>query len=246
MKGDPLESATAKLNWANNQLKQLNVELGQAKGFLFNREADELVIYASMPHELFIRLSIMAGEVIYHARSALEHAVWEMVPAADRSKTTGFPVYSVESGVKDRDYDSKGIKMIKGISPAAQTIIKGAQPFGPDHAHPLYILHELWNRDKHRLLNTVVAYPQVFGLLYFFPDGRMDGSQFVTVPPDVKDGTELFRAPHPGPGVEVKGEGAVSSVVFDDGLVKGQPVSEVLDKLLHFAESVISDLAKTI
>jgi hypothetical protein len=42
------------------------------------------------------------------------------------------------------------------------------------------------------------------------------------------------------------GEGAISSVVFDDGLVKGQPVSEVLTRLLQFANDVIDALAKTI
>lgn len=45
------------------------------------------------------------------------------------------------------------------------------------------------------------------------------------VPSNVKDGTELFREPHPGAGVEVGAEVALGTVMFDGGLLDRQPVS---------------------
>jgi hypothetical protein len=128
-----------------------------------------------------------------------------------------------------------------------ETIIRSLQPFGPDYsADPLYILQELWNTDKHRLLNTCVAYPQGMSLIYSFPDGHFDTSKFVTVPADVKDGTELFRERLPALGVEVMGEGAISLVVFDKGLVQGQPVDKLLTRLVEFSGDIIDRLAKTV
>jgi hypothetical protein len=244
MPSNPLESARAKLDRANYHLEQLKTELGRdgAYGFRLNFEPNtyggrDLVVRALIPHALFVRISVVAGEVIHHARSALEHAVWEMVPAPDR--VTGFPVFTVES-----DYDRKGVVMIQGINPAANAIIRGLQPFGRDYSNQLYILHKLWITDKHKLLNTCIAYPQGMSLIYTFPDGGFDASNHVSVSPDVEDGAELFRDSNAP--MNVLGEGAMTFVEFDDGLVKGQPVAEVLTRLFQFANDVVDRLAKTI
>lgn len=252
-----LESARAKLDRADHHFNQLDSELQlgskqNAYGFRFIHETktDELVLYALMPHHLFVRYSIIAGEIIHHARSALEHAVWEMATSASPGRR-GFPVFTAETKLDaaaqniDRYYDSDGVRMIDGMNPAAVTVIKGLQPFGPDYTNPLYILNELWNRDKHRLLNTCVAYPWGMSLIYRFPNGKIDAGKVVPVPPDVKDGTELFRQHHPGRDVKVEGEGAISAIVFEDGLVKGKPVLELLNHLVQFTKHIVDDLAVT-
>jgi len=123
MNSNQWESSKAKVDRANYHLEQLKVEVRaeNAHGFIFKHEVktNDLVLYASIPHELFIRYSIIAGEVIHHARSALEHAIWEMVPASKRTNRTGFPVFTVKSGMPNRDYDSRGRKMIDGINISA-------------------------------------------------------------------------------------------------------------------------------
>src|SRR6266571_1418849 len=98
MHQDPLESARAKLARANDNLTQLQGRIhddGQNKAFgsTFIHESgpDELVLKALMPKDLFIHYSIVAGEVVHHARSALDHAIWQMVPAPTLG-LTGFPV----------------------------------------------------------------------------------------------------------------------------------------------------------
>lgn len=46
--------------------------------------------------------------------------------------------------------------------------------------------------------------------------------------------------------MKVQPEFTLCGVVFDDGLVKGQPISELLLKLIEFAESVVKNLAATL
>jgi hypothetical protein len=116
--------------------------------------------------------------------------------------------------------------------------------FSPDSSDLLYILNELWNRDKHRLLNFCVAYTPGVKIVYGYPDGRVD-ERLIHVPRNVKDGTELFRDGHPGAGVKVIAYALIRNLVFNGGLLDQQPVL-LLAKLVQFAECLIDSLAATI
>lgn len=254
---NPLESARAKVDRAKYHLRQLDDEIhsdGNAKkyGISFDHktQTNELLIKALVPHGLFVHYSIVAGEVIGHARSALEHAVWEIVPVAIPGRT-GFPVFRLETKADrvkpdDRCYDRHGIRMIHGINTRAEAVIKAAQPFGPNfQTNLLYVLNELWNTDKHRLLNFCIAYPRAIQLLFAYPNGTFR-DRHIPMPDNVKDGTELFRESHPGTDVKVIAEVDISTIVFDGGTFDGKPVSELLLKLTQFSERIIDALAKTI
>jgi|SRR5688572_176186 hypothetical protein len=255
MTANPLESAIAKLNRAEYQLAQLHIKSrsDDANGFRFNREGNDIVIRAHIPPEFFVDVSILVGEIVYHARSALEHAAWEMVPSPIVRKT-GFPVYVARTKAdalalsEQRYYERDGIAAINGINPKAAAIIESLQPFGPDYTSPLYLLNEMWNRDKHRLLNTTINFPQGMALYYScIPNGvtALPPLPFTTVPDDIKHGAELFRMrlPH---GVEVNGEGALTGVIFNYRLVQGQPVGELLTRLLNFSKDTVETLRSTI
>lgn len=257
MNNIPLESARAKIDRAKEILQQLETEIqsaesSKAHGISLDHESatDELVLTARTPYRLFVRYAILAGEVIHQARSALDHAVWELLPSPILGKT-GFPVFRVESqadataqGIR-RYFNQDGVRMIDGINPAAATIIRGLQPFGSDYqTNPLFILNELWNRDKHRMLNTCMVIPLGISLLYHFPDDTWK-NQMIQVPGDVVYGTELFRERHPGKEVEVMAEVAVTFLVFKDEPIARQPVLELLLKLVQFSEKTIIALAET-
>jgi hypothetical protein len=241
-----LRSAFAKIDRANNHLAQLEEKIkvdeqNKMYGITFRHtESNELVISALIPTELFMQYAIIAGEIIGQARSALEHAVWSLLPNPISGRS-GFPVSRSIQHYKDN-----GLRLIEGINPEAENIIRGLQAVELDYqTNPLYILHELWNRDKHRLLNFCIAYPQGIQIMYVYPNGTFGGGHF-SVPPDVNDGTELFRQPHPGLGVQVSAEVAISAVVFNDGLVADQPVTELLQRLVQFSKDTIDKLAATI
>lgn len=251
MVSNPLEGARAKLDRANYHLERLKHKIDSdraddAYGISFSHETqtDEVVVRALMPRKLFIHYAIIAGEIVGQARSALEHAVWEMVPNPIEGRT-GFPVFRLERdpavrSQAKRNYERNGLRMIEGINPAAAAIIKAEQPFGADYqTNLLYVLNELWNRDKHRLLNFCIVYLQGIALLW-------GDWPVITPPAEVKDGTELYRGPHPDREVEMRAEVALSDIRFDGGFLDRQPVAELLARLIHFSQSIVDDLAKTI
>jgi hypothetical protein len=148
----------------------------------------------------------------------------------------------------ERYYDHDGVKMIKGVNAMASAIIEAEQPFGPNYQTSLLnILNELWNTDKHQRLNFCVVYPQMIVIDYWpLPLGSGKVQQgFISVPPDVKHGTELFRE-IPRLDMEVKANVAMSGIIFDGGPVNGKQVSELLMKLVEFADRVVNALAQTV
>lgn len=255
MQYKPLETATAKLDRAQHHLNQLDSDIRRDRnnkvyGISYDRDSKtgEWIIRALLPQAPFIHYSIVGGEIVGHARSALEHAVWDLVPSPAPRKT-GFPVFIAQTkadaaalGEKDY-YEGKGLKMIDGMNPAAKTIIRGLQPFGPNYkADRLYILNELWNVDKHRLLNSCVHYLNAIQLMYTLSGQSSD--RCIAIPNDVEDGAELFR--FSGDAVNVQAEVDTSEIQFDGGLLDGQPFFELLSRLFNFSKDTVEKLRATI
>lgn len=247
-----MESARAKLDRAHQHLHQLGKKIradgeNDAYGISYYRDTNAKVIWAeaNYPRELFIGYSISAGEVVHQARSALEHAVWELVPDPVEGQT-GLPVIHIEG-----DYERFRATRIPGINPGADAIIRGLQPFGPDYkTDSLWILDEFWKRDKHRLLNTCADNPLGVTVYYEFPLTTTSPHHFESVtfnfPDEIEDGTEVFRTADPGPEVKVHMEMVYLSVVFKDGPAAEKPVTEFLLDLVQLSESVVNVLAGTI
>lgn len=96
---------------------------------------------------------LLVGEVLQHLRSALDHLVGELERknGLHRDSEFEFPIfwdlgrYKKESG-----------RRIRGVSAAAAAVIERHQPYhwrSPRYKdHPLWILHDLNNADKHRVL----------------------------------------------------------------------------------------------
>jgi hypothetical protein len=109
--------------------------------------------------------AVILGEAVHDLRSALDQAVywltidWEGTPL----KLSSFPVYMRQKPFVQRDRNgawssSGGMYKIRGIGPGPQTFIEGLQPYPQRYkARPacfdLRLLHELWNKDKHRLVH---------------------------------------------------------------------------------------------
>lgn len=99
-------------------------------------------------------LALLAGEVVYNLRSALDHAVYRLI-----SKNRGqsqFPIFTDMC-----EFQVKGRPMIKGVPPAIRTLIEERQPYKSmttaPALHPLAVLNSFSNRDKHRELATVAT-----------------------------------------------------------------------------------------
>jgi hypothetical protein len=117
------------------------------------------------------------GDVVHNLRSTLDHLVWQltlanghMPPAVIPRKRSdldyrwrqiGFPIYSFDP--RKRYPSGRRISWrwqppdgLWGVRPALRTEFQRLQPFyrrkKPDR-HPLAVLDELWNIDKHRHLH---------------------------------------------------------------------------------------------
>jgi hypothetical protein len=239
-------STKAKLARANELLEMLTHEVQADQDALSYgielqyTEARQLVAVAKMPANLFEHYSIVAGEIVHHARSSLDHTVWEMVPNPLEGRT-GFPIS------RDPDmFDSRGRRMIEGISEAAAALIERLQPYEPgDDNQLLAVLNELWNRDKHRSINVCVSREYGMTVHHGYPDGSTTFNTF-DFPPDAVDGQELFSEPAPGSDVSVHGTRAFGGIAFREGLVEDQHMISVLQASLKCAERVFAALAATV
>ncbi len=107
----------------------------------------EEVNFPPVPYEF----SILAGEAVYHLRSALDYLVFELIRANKnepfRSRKIAWPIFSRTP--KDKSVlEGK----VEGVSPAALELIESFQPYrlGASYEeHPLWRLKEFNDWDKH-------------------------------------------------------------------------------------------------
>ena len=160
---------------------------------VFIAEADPE--FASVP----IDLPLIAGEVAHQLRSALDHLVWQLVVAntgqPPEGTKSGFPIFQNAAG-----YAARAPAMIAGVSVEAAIRIEAAQPYnaGPDAARTLlWVVHELNNTDKHRIIPVTTTYSFVGHVRMF----TRDGPPVDILPPQVEvreplhDGMEIARVP---------------------------------------------------
>ncbi len=109
-----------------------------------------------------ISLVLLAGEAIYQLRSALDHLIHQLVTANGQaarlvnSRSHQFPIFETSGG-----YSARAAKMIEGVAPNVGAAIESEQPYmrftyTPKN-DPLWMLQDLNNTDKHRLIPVAVT-----------------------------------------------------------------------------------------
>jgi hypothetical protein len=204
-------------------------------------------------------LSLIAGDAIHNLRSALDHLAWQLVLANGRAPTrrTAFPIY--ESAER---YMTKDQRVIEGISAEAVEFINATKPYqgGND---PLWMLHELNNIDKHRLLLMVAATTRGARVLHgtgeqvcdFMgvtdPGARQYLSKYDHVelfvgdrepscplkPGDILCDRQLSRDPNE------QLEFTLLVAFGEPEIAKGEPLLETLHQLSHLIDSIVGQFA---
>jgi len=108
-----------------------------------------------------VRFSVLAGEIVHHLRSCLDHIVWHFAPSAARQGPDGrrleFPIFR-EKPIKKEEVKAYERK-IKGITNSrVLDLIEKFQPYNrmPDPGNDaLFIVYDLDRIDKHRELLIV-------------------------------------------------------------------------------------------
>ena len=139
-------------------------------------------------------LALIFGDILGNLRAALDYAVWQLVLAGGErpGRKTSFPVVR-----RARDWPVQGSAALKGVPDEYAALIEEIQPFHSDRPddHPLMLLEELNNVNKHRFLPVGVLTADDFSYLIGMaplPEGEMfEHKESLDAP--VVDGEELAR-----------------------------------------------------
>ena len=127
------------------------------------KHADRRRIFVRIDQEIPESVPIRISECVHHWRAALDNFAYILnCRHARRRHVSGseFPIFlhsrdfaeRTRAGVATR---RSGLHKTRGLRPGAQAIIERLQPYNGGHVgDALWMLHELSNADKHRLLHT--------------------------------------------------------------------------------------------
>jgi hypothetical protein len=179
-------------------------------------------------------ISPIIGDAVHNLRSSLDHLAWQLVESGGGSpnKNTHFPIcHGAQGAHKYQTAIGKG--EIKRVSPGAERVLSAVQPYvtGDD---TLWIIQELDNIDKHRLLITIVSTMKKIGIdvirghTLWLHEGRffplVAGSDLVSVPDDKAD--QNYKL-----GIDI--------AFGEPEIIKGNLVIFVLNQMVDFVYNLV-------
>ncbi|MBZ5531866.1 MAG: hypothetical protein LAO20_10575 [Acidobacteriia bacterium] len=243
----PLDGTFEKLERADQNIRNLESEIA-----LFFKESEYPIIpqgdmetfkkaidYHSS-RAMSPRFSVLAGEVIHHLRSALDHVAWQLSSTTyrrDFARAIEFPIFD-EEPVKKKER-SRYERKIEGISSTqARLLIEQFQPYqrGDDVINdPLLIVHNMDRIDKHQEL--VILLPGLHS--------RLDLREFVSQIDRMKREAEMANKPIPTiPEAMQKYAIVTPQVSFREfGDLDYKPVIPGLFQLAKYIKNVVSMFA---
>lgn len=109
-------------------------------------------------------LGLLAGEVVHQLRATLDNLAWalgQVYPSSNSKARNGrlaFPVAESEEKYQDLLSKSKFLG-IRDFPNEAQSALLDAQSFRRSlHGPDLWVLHQLWNADKHKVPSVFIAH----------------------------------------------------------------------------------------
>lgn len=212
-----------------------------------------------------VELSLIVGDCLTNARAALDYIMYRLVtkyfedPLIDLSKDrdrklTSFPLFEAPSTDPSSTYMNRFTylprRMPKAIDGTTHAIdvIKSVQPYNSDY-RSLWVLHELVNTDKHRLLLITRSDVVSATITSFY-----EGTEFMTAghTTGVKE-IDLVNTLHglgfdtesdvPSDKVEVKSQPTIHVTLKDLPVpipgIKGIPVESVLQQIIETVADVL-------
>ena len=220
----------------------------------------EYVLYVKKVPDLsnvFTRVGLLVGDIVHNMRSALDHLVFELAllhtgGKVARPDRTQFTIRDCN----DR-FERAAAQDLAEVAPQHRDLIEKFQPYHTMDAdvavglyfHPLAMLRDLSNSDKHRILTPVLV-PSTsvtldgpsqwvaLGTLVMDFVARMSRGQELTAKAMVS-GLELARLPAPA-GTPSEGQpvGHALPIVAFEG---GRCVKAVIDKIGRAVDRVLSE-----
>lgn len=214
--------------------------------------------------EPVVEWGVWIGEIAHNLRSALDQLVWQLalLKTNTPARNAQFPIFSVGKTTRKRSNgqliahfentrNSKGRlvlgdgrQMIRDLSPEHQAMIERFQPYkrggsgGHGRHNLLYLLSEINNADKHRLIQVIGAKPQSVGI-------SGGTTQDISISPNryrvLKDGAKLMET---APGVQVESRLIVSMAFWEGCIaVKRRPVIQTLARIAEHVGQIIESFS---
>ena len=177
-----------KLEWASRQLDSFDEEFDNfvalhpfATRTDIQHEARRIRLLACPSAPMPSHWPFLIGDIIHNTRCALDYLTWELSlrapvpPNPSEMRDIQFPICTSHGEYWGSGPNGKGgkrVRRLRFLDPRAQAIIDGLQPHLRGEAaedHPLAVLNELANEDKHRkvLLTILIADVNHVSFLHF-------------------------------------------------------------------------------
>jgi hypothetical protein len=166
----PFDGIAEKLYRSKENIVNLETEIGrffqESEYPVLSDDNKKLIPEALQYHRdrpVPLRFALLAGEVVHHLRSILDHIVWQFSDPTYREahpRWIEFPV--LETRPPEKDLFTSYTRKIKGVTnPVVRDLIEGLQPYSSDDPidSPLLIIHNFDVIDKHRELVITVSTP---------------------------------------------------------------------------------------
>lgn len=222
----PLDGVREKMKRANEHLDRLEADTRTyltSKPYRFSgeREGSYYVIKLRVLRETPLALAVTLGDVLYQLRSALDHLAFSLALLERKPpKGTEFPIF-IDKPEFLRTTRGGGMWKARGIRADRRAIVQQLQPYkaGRDKlTHPLWVLHELTNADKHRTLNFGGGIAEELGFEFEYDDLTLGEPELIPGP--FVDGAIVARVfavqTGPHPRMQVKPH-ATFNVTYDEG-----------------------------
>lgn len=256
---DGVDAKFRRANWHIDQLEAAVASFSGSEPFVLEeREEPET---GDIVYRVRIRLappvdwSLLVGDAIHNARSALDHLAWALVErdGGKPGEYTCFPIADKPTGYGDRLR-----KALHGASQATRNAVRDLEPWqGGDER--LWRLHRLDIIDKHRLLVRVGVAQR--GILLGMTFAGFDGGEPIDMGPleilaadrqfPLEDGAEVFRimkAARASGDSPFKMQHAVTfDISLGDGtVVEGEALVPLLRDLTSHAATVVEPLVASL
>ncbi|MEZ2345353.1 hypothetical protein [Microcoleus sp.] len=143
----------------NEFLESANKSLTQSS--YHSDDGLRVILRATCPLEVNLKISVIAGEIVHQLRSSLDHLLCALIYQAGHSpgRTTQFPICTSRESYEEQVKRGR----IKGVSPAAEKLIEQSQPFTNPTPNEtiINVVSTLNNWDKHNALVISAAAAQV-------------------------------------------------------------------------------------
>jgi hypothetical protein len=162
-----LAGVVAKFNRSKEQFDLLRSELGEfldqepkphfSRGE-FNPDTWEWIERFQIREKPPIRLGVLLGDCVHNLRSALDHLICQvtLLDGGTNCSKTQFPIASKS----EAQFEGMADDRIPDLSAEHRALVKRAQPYQAGDgaaSHPLAVLANLSNADKHRLINPAYS-----------------------------------------------------------------------------------------